>query len=244
MSDRAITLISHPGARAWTGYEETITVSNDLTPLAEVATPEGLALRFSRDERGTIYRGQPVGEVLGDAVRDGDTIYFDGQMPDDGGCDVEVPRLTVDGGNDTVWAYFFHANTASPLLVLRDRGEIEIIPADRVIGEIGGRTGRSANKRGFTVASDPEVRDRGFAVAVYDDRIVDVDAAVRAGIDRAEDEARGIIAEARKAMRSAEDCLDDISGRSEYLEASIRGLDGAMARVTRGRDFLAKRGEA
>ncbi|MGO1755875.1 MAG: hypothetical protein ACTHZ6_16200 [Brevibacterium aurantiacum] len=243
MSERIITLISHPGARAWAGYEEKITVSHDLTPLAEVATPEGLAFRFSRDERGTIYRGQPIGEVLTDVVRDGDTICFDGQMPDNGGCHVEVPKLTADDSG-TVWAYFFHSNTTNPLLVIRDWDRIEIISADRVIGEIGGRIGRFASKRGFTIIDDPEVGERDYAAAIYDDRLVDVDTAVKAGIDRAEDEARYIIAGVRKAMRYAEDCLDDIGGSSEYLEVSIRGLDGAMARVARGRDFLAKREEA
>ena len=250
MTDTIMKLMSHPGRRAVRGYEAEITVSDDLTVLAEVSESnilgmDRLRFRFGEVIPGIILQGWRIEDALGDVVIDGDTIYFDGSLPDNGGCHNPPPTITIDD-DESIWAYFWYASVSSPLLVARGLERIFISDAQEVLGDLGGRIGRTAEKKRLDLADSGAVKDAGFTVTVYDDRILDMESAVLTEVRNAEN----------AAIKSTEKMQEQIDQVRQYLgtpedrpypsspsKFEAENLSSLMARIERGRKWLAEREE-
>lgn len=250
MTDKIMRLMSHPGRRAVRGYEAEITVSDDLTVLAEVSESnilgmDRLRFRFGEVIPGIILQGWRIEDALGDVVIDGDTIYFDGSLPDNGGCHNPPPTITVDD-DESIWAYFWYANVSSPLLVARGLERILVSDAQKVLGDLGGRIGRTAEKKRLDLADSEAVKQAGFEITVYDDRILDMESAVLTEIRNAENAAIEIAGKMQDQIDRVRQYLGTPEDRpypSAPSKFDAEDLSSLMARIERGRTWLAEREE-
>lgn len=237
-----ITLISHPGQRARRGFERELPISGDLAPLAEVTDPDGTVSRFAENPHGTILHGTRIDEALNDVVIDGATVYFDGELPDNYGCTENIPDITIDD-DGTIWAYFWVANVANPLLAVRGvRGlrKITVVSADEVLTALGGDIGRTARKLPLSIAGDQDTRDAGFSFAIYRDSIIDIRGAVEREIERDERKARDLIGDIEKKVSKADEYIACHDSRRPYVGyRELDDLSKIFDRIERGRDWLA-----
>ena len=249
MTDTIMKLMSHPGRRAVRGYEAEITVEDNLTVLAEVSQSnilgmDQLRFRFGEVIPGIILQGWRIEDALDDVVIDGDTIYFDGSLPSNGGCHNPPPTITIDD-DESIWAYFWYASVSSPLLVARGLERIFISDAQEVLGDLGGRIGRTAEKKRLDIADSEAVKKAGFEITVYDDRILDMESAVLTEVKNED-----------AAIKSTEKMQEQIDRVRQYLgtpedrpypsapsKFEAENLSSLMARIERGRTWLAERKE-
>ena len=250
MTDKIMRLMSHPGRRAVRGYEAEITVSDDLTVLAEVSESnilgmDRLRFRFGEVIPGIILQGWRIEDALGDVVVDGDTIYFDGSLPSNGGCHNPPPTITIDD-DENIWAYFWYASVSSPLLVARGLERILVSDAQKVLGDLGGRIGRTAEKKRLDLADSEAVKQAGFEITVYDDRILDMESAVLTEIRNAEDAAIEIAGKMQDQIDRVRQYLGTPEDRpypSAPSKFDAEDLSSLMARIERGRTWLVEREE-
>lgn len=94
-----IKLVSHPGARAREGFEKTYEVLDlaDYTPLFDIHRVDHVE-RWVRNDNGNVFYGKPVTTVLNDVVVEGNTVHFDGVMPEDHSCyGADIRLMRYDG---------------------------------------------------------------------------------------------------------------------------------------------------
>lgn len=124
MSTRQITLVSHGGDRAQTGYGPTQHAVLDLTRIVTISTDgdparyvEGRDTVYAVEADGQLYVGGPIDQHLADVEIDGDTVRFDGRLPfDDGGCQ---PSSMFFDGDGMVFRRDFSGEI--PVLTLKTR---------------------------------------------------------------------------------------------------------------------------
>lgn len=101
-----LTLMSHPGDRALTGYGPTDHPVLDPTQVTDLVTFTSTD-RWDGEQTKTyvhlyekdypdLWVAQPLPQALRDVAVDGDTILFDGDLPDNGGCGGPVFKIDRD----------------------------------------------------------------------------------------------------------------------------------------------------
>lgn len=117
MTENTMKLMSHPGVRGRTGYEGVARVRDDLRPVASIVD-EAYTEMFAADEHGRLLFGRPLDQQLLDAEVRGDTILFDGDLPEFG-CHTMTPVIVPHG--ERLFAYFPYADPSAEILVVRKR---------------------------------------------------------------------------------------------------------------------------
>lgn len=141
----AITLMSHPGERALTGFGPTeYSLNTDVTPMLETVSTDRWGTTTTRwafhPDRG-ILQGSPWTETFDDLEIDGTTLLFSGNHPfDDGGC--YRPELIFTDG--WVWHETFWGQTVA-FLADRDYERVGRFDIRDMDSHIKDRSGRGLN---------------------------------------------------------------------------------------------------